>query len=85
MALPFILPAFGRLLGGAARGAFGGFRPQAFAPMLGARAGAVPGQFRRRRRRALLTNRELADLTAIKNILGKTAAAEALSLLRSRR
>ena len=33
---------------------------------------------RRRRRRARLTTREMMELTTLKNILGKTAAANAL-------
>lgn len=50
---------------------------------LGAVAGAVVGEEKKkRRRRRLITAGQLRDLAAIKDVLGKTAAANALTLLR---
>lgn len=67
--LAALLPLLMKGAGRAVPGLFG-----ALAPGLGPRG-------RRRRRRSLVTASQLRDLTAIKNILGKTAAAEAMHLL----
>lgn len=61
-------PMFGRMLFGAVRGAVGG----------GGGGGASSGGGRRRRRRARLTQSQMLELTQIRNILGRTAAANAL-------
>lgn len=48
--------------------------------------GAIGGEDKpKRRRRRLVTASQLRDLVAIKEILGRTAAATALSLLRGAR
>lgn len=78
MALPFILPALARLAKhritqAVGAGVGGG--------ALGFAAGRLTGpgrSSRRRKRRKLLSNSEIAQLVHIKTILGRTAAAEAL-------
>lgn len=79
MALPLLLPA----IAGIASKFMSGGGSQA--GVMGAVSGAVKKATgiglepkRRRRRRRRLTNSEIIELTNIKNILGKTAAASAL-------
>ena len=71
MALPIILGAVSQMIGGLGAGG-----------PLGAVAGLKKkmgiGVTKKRRRRARLTHAELMELNQVKNILGRTAAANAL-------
>jgi hypothetical protein len=72
-----IADIFGGILKG---GASGGVLGAVSGGVLGAVTGGVKGAGlgKKRRRKARLTTRELYELTNIKNILGRTAAANAL-------
>ncbi len=52
---------------------------------MGAVSGGSPGTHKRRHRRKKLSNADIMELNHIKNILGKTAAANALPFYLGRR
>ena len=85
MPLPFLMGAasmvggmFGRRRrGGYSRSSYGGYGRSRYRGR-GGFFGRGAATYRRRRRKKRLTTSEIAELMHIKNILGKTAAANAL-------